>query len=112
MSQDKKHKRQQSYLRIPWVTFQLVGFCLSTSFSPLMAQNLNATKYKFQPRRNAHGVIDRDEGLQPTPIAGERLDLVGAFLRAAHLPEPGAIHYYYRLGFVLPQDEPRVVITV
>jgi hypothetical protein len=72
-----------------------------------MAQDLQQVKYRLQERKNP----DRWEGIEALKIAGERVSLVAAFLNTEGLPVAGTAETY-RLGFLLPQAEPRMSIEV
>jgi hypothetical protein len=79
--------------------------CLSFPFGPaelphLWAQDLSHPKYRLQVRENTARQEDRKEGIAPVQIAGERLQLIGAFLKVPALsPRHGGTTY--RLGFDL-----------
>ena len=75
------------------------------------ALDVGHPKYRLQDRSNDQGEVDRKEGMQPLEIAGERLDLVSAFLLAPGLAG-GSPGKQFRLGFFLPQAESRVKLQV
>jgi hypothetical protein len=91
-------------------------FCLSSPLRPfglphLWAQDLSRPKYRLQVRENAAGQEDRREGIAPMQITGERLQLIGAFLKVPAL-SPTTKSATYRLGFYLAEAESRVRIRV
>jgi hypothetical protein len=75
------------------------------------AVDLNHPKYRLQKRTNATGQEDRREGIEPVQIAGEHLELIGAFL-AVPAQQVDAASATYRLGFYLKEAENQVDIEV
>jgi hypothetical protein len=84
---------------------------MSSSLSTAWALDLSHPKYRLQTRRNAAGQTDRREGIEPVKIAGEHLELIGAFLNVPTL-QPGVASTTYHLGFYLKEAESRIDIKV
>jgi hypothetical protein len=89
----------------------LSSFLLISEISIAWRLNLSDPKYRLQKRTNATGQEDRQEGIEPVSIAGERLELIGAFFDVPAL-QMGAASATYRLGFYLKEAENQVDIEV
>lgn len=99
----------------------LFSTCLSLLFlsssllpaepSTAWAIDLSHPKYRLQTRKNAAGQEDRREGIEPVKIAGEHLELLGAFFNVPAL-QVDAASTTYRLGFYLTEAESQVDIEV
>jgi hypothetical protein len=94
-----------------------VSVLLLSSFLPhsepssVWAVNPSHPKYRLQTRKNAAGQEDRREGIEPVKIAGEHLELIGAFFNVPAL-QVDAASATYRLGFYLKEAESQVDIKV
>jgi hypothetical protein len=97
--------------------FYLSGLALTlTALSSLptptlYALDLRNPKYQFQERTNRQGHVDRQEGIRPLQIAGEKLFLVAAFLNTKDLGGRSATQNY-RIGFFMPKAQEHVDIEV
>ena len=94
-------------LSLLFLSSSLLPAELSTSW----ALDLSHPKYRLQKRKNAAGQEDRREGIEPVKIAGEHLELLGAFFNVPAL-QVDAASATYRLGFYLKEADSQVDIEV
>jgi hypothetical protein len=86
-------------------------FFFHSEISPTFALELQHPKYQLQERKNSGGQVDRNEGIKPVEIAGEKLALVSVFLNAPDLNRE-RLGDTYRLGFFLREAENHVNLQV
>ena len=89
----------------------LISFLLP-SINIAAAFDIDHPKYRLQKRRNVNGQWDREEGIEPIKIAGEKLSLVSVVFEIPNMNQYIKPRDRYRVGFYLERSEYRVKLVV